>query len=151
MLEASFGTSAQNLLTGDSKWFFLLYRMSNCVECHHVIKAAASHERCRTHADCARGPLYYGAHCGVCQALWARARDFVENPDDALVAFKSLLEWTAGFCKNSKGRQPGVSYFADASERKEFESLRTRYNRIKRGSSVESSRSSIPSQRVSFI
>lgn len=131
--------------------FLFFPSMSNCVDCNHYIKAAASHERCRSHSDCASGPLYYGALCGVCQGLWSRARAFRDDPEDAKIAFKLLLEWVTGFRKNSRGREAGTSYFADSGEQAEFEQLRTWYNRSVRESSRDSSRSSIPSQRVSVI
>ena len=122
--------------------------MSGCVECNHPINAL-SHERCRTHADCANGRQYHGAICGLCQSLWHRARCFAENPGDARRAFIILNNWIAGFGRNSRGRPKGVDYFSDFEERAEFEKLRAVFQITRRASSLEGSLSSITSQGVS--
>ena len=122
--------------------------MSQCVECHHNINAK-SHERCRTHADCANGRQYHVTFCGVCHSLWYKARDHIANPVEAREAFVLLQDWIAGFARNSKGRPKGVDYFSDFEERREFEHLRSVFQISRRASSMESSSSSILSQRVS--
>ena len=109
-----------------------------------------AHDRCRSHADCIRDGCYYAAFCGVCHGLWARARNYREDPTDAKAAFDLLYPWVLGFRKNSRGRAPGTDFFLDKEERREFVILRGVLR--KRASSQETaSLSSIPSSRVSVL
>ena len=144
------GPSSNVFIRETHRGFFFFLRMSRCADCKHYIKAS-THDRCRAHSDCARGPLYFGALCGVCQGLWSRARAFDDDLEDARIAFSLLAEWIEGFRKNSKGRKPGSPYCAEDQEKVEFERLRTFFNKTKRHASGDSSRSSNPSQRVSVI
>ena len=124
--------------------------MDRCVSCNHQTNSS-SHDKCRTHADCARNGLYYGAFCGICHSLWGRAREYEVNPVDASRAFDLLLVWTSGFAKNSKDRPPGTDFFADIEERRDFERLRSILKPRKRASSLDSRRSSVSSKRVSIM
>ena len=144
------GSPANDMRFDSHEGFSILFSMSNCIDCRHVI-GASTHDRCRSHADCASGAYYTGILCGVCHGLWSRARAYLEDPEDAMLAFKDLQEWIQGFVKNSKGRQPGQGVFVDQQERKEFITIRAWYNSTKRASSVDSTRSSLPSSRVSVI
>ena len=127
--------------------YFFLYSMSRCIDCNHKIDGT-SHDRCHTHADCSRDMRYLAALCGVCHVLWDRVRDYEDNPLDAKIAFKELHTWICGYVKNSKNRERGVDCFRDPEERTEYDRLRRRFLR---SSSVDSVRSSVPSQRVSII
>ena len=137
-----------NLYTKTHGGSFFFYRMSRCVVCKHVTNAT-SHDKCRTHADCARGPLYYGGFCGICHGLWDRANAYDRDPTDAARAFELLDIWITGFVKNSKGRTPGMDHFSDPEERRNFVRLRNLFKPRKRAASADSRRSSVPSQRVS--
>ena len=141
------GAFTDFLVFKGSLGLLLLNRMS-CVDCNHAINAL-SHERCRTHAECANGRQYRGAVCNICQRLWQRARRFPEDPGDARRAFMILDNWIAGFARNSRGRPKGVDYFSDPEERKEFETFRAVFKISRRESSQEGSSSSTLSKRVS--
>ena len=143
--------STKFLYCKDSLGFFILYRMSRCAECHHVSSEVTTHDRCRSHADCVQDLRYYAAFCGVCQGLWSRAREYVDNKSDATEAFDQLLPWITGFAKNSKGRTPGTDFFIDPEEHREFIHLKSIFRPKKRASSLDSSRSSIPPHRVSLM
>ena len=148
-LEIYFGVSTNFLVFIYSLGFFFIYSMSRCAECNHDIDPS-SHNKCRTHADCVRGKRYYAGLCGICHGLWSRAREFETNMEDATVAFDLLFPWVTGFGKNSRGRTPGQDFFVDAEERREFVYLRGIFKPRKRAASLDSSKSSIPSNRVSF-
>ena len=94
----------------------------NCLECHHRI-TDTTHQLCRSHAYCARGPQYYKGFCTVCDDLWYRARGYEEYPLDAAIAWELLQRWVLGFRKNSKLREKGQHYFFDAKEYAEFSEL----------------------------
>ena len=96
-----FGTSTSCHVYKDSLGFFFFHRMSRCIDCKHVIDGS-SHERCHTHADCAQGQFYYAEFCGICQDLWARSREYKDDPADAKAAFKILFTWVIGFGKIPK-------------------------------------------------
>ena len=123
--------------------------MNRCVDCRHVIDGT-SHDRCHTHADCAQGMLYFAGFCGICQDLWQRSREYKDDYHDAKEAFKILFAWVIGFGKNLKGREPGQDFFSNVEERLEFDRLRNILQPRKRSASRDSSRSSIPSKRVSI-
>ena len=123
--------------------------MSRCIECNHP-NDASTHDKCRGHADCARGGKYYAGFCGICHGLWERSRNFAKDFADAKEAFDLLDPWVMGFLKNSKGRPSGEDFFSDPEEKKEFKRLKAVLKpRKKKSSSCNTSKSSIPSQRVS--
>ena len=133
-----------------TQWGFLsIDRMSRCTACNHE-NDNTTHDRCRTHADCARGPYYFAGFCGICHSLWDRSRNYEVDMPDAVEAFDLLFVWVMGFGKNSKGRPKGQDFFQDPEERREFVRLRKILKPRKRSESVNSSQSSIPSQRVSI-
>ena len=144
------GASIQLLVFKDSLGFLFLYSMSRCVDCNHP-NNASSHDRCRGHADCARGGKYYAGFCGICHDLWGRARNYKEDPHDAKEAFDLLLPWVLGFGKNSRGRPTGEDFFEDVEEKLEFKFLKSIHKPRKRASSLDTTMTSIPSQRVSMI
>ena len=96
------------------------YRMS-CSQCVDALNSTY-HDKCRSHAYCARDYRYHAAPCAVCQDLWERARD-ISAPEGAMVAYHALEDWIAGFRRNSRHRTRGMDYFFDPAERSAFQDL----------------------------
>ena len=93
----------------------------SCSKCAEACEKTY-HDKCRSHAYCARDFRYYAAPCAICQDLWERAR-YIDSPEGAIVAYKALEEWIAGFRRNSRHRTKGIDYFYDPSERAAWQDL----------------------------
>ena len=109
------------------------------------------HDKCRTHAYCAKDFRYHAAPCSVCQDLWERARD-IDAPDGAIVAFRALEDWIGGFRRNSRNRTKGIDYFYEPLERSAYQDLHALHNNLQVSLDLDSSRpnASTPSVSLKF-
>ena len=110
----------------------------SCSKCIDAVKDPY-HDRCRSHAYCARDYQYFAAPCSVCQDLWARARD-VSAVHGAIQAFDALEEWVIGFRKNSRHRPKGTDYFFDPDERAAYNDLHALHANLRYASRMDEPR-----------
>ena len=123
--------------------------MTRCGLCHHKIDVA-SHDLCHTHAQCARGFQYWGAYCPICAELWDRARDYLNDPEDAMQAFRDLKLWVDGFIKNSRNRVKGDPIFVSKREKEEFDDLAVVFANIAAIPALDCQPLEVVSSEVSF-
>ena len=115
------------------KDFSILYRMvkQKCTVCNHLSDSAGScHDRCRTHAACARGSQYTSNGCAVCEDLWRRAMCF-HDYNTCVPAFNILNKWIGGFSRNSRNRPAGLPIFIWLDERLDYFEIRVIINNLK--------------------
>ena len=103
------------------------------------------HDLCRGHAFCARGYQYFAEPCVICEEVWERARD-LDEPEDAVKAFKALKYWIIGFRENSRHRPKGQDHFYSQAERDAFQDLNAMHANLEDVSHVGES---APKQKVS--